>query len=198
MIDLLLKAIDRIIDLAKIKEKHVRARYEEIYKPSFDELQSVHTDYLTVFSELESKLRVLESKNHCNIKSEEINEILKFIGAHRTTFLPIRQKLWVLRELFEGAAGQNLPTDEQEFIWSIVIYFLRDEMNLFDVAYSQYSTQYAWIKALLAGHLQSKDVDSIKAVREECQKVIVILQSSWEESVKLFNELRLKYTQNSA
>jgi hypothetical protein len=128
----------------------------------------------------------------------------------------IRQKLWVLQELVEGA-GQNLPREEQAFILSVVEYFLLDKLDktgLFERTGMPYISRYSWIKSLLqmflyhrtlaaksialTDDLQLKDMDSIKALRKECQETITVLQFSWEASVKLFNGLRLKYTQNSA
>ncbi len=119
MIDLLLKTVDRVIDLVKIKEKRIKARYEEVYKPSFVELQSVHTNYLNMFTELDSRLQKLGPGLLGN--DPAAIDALEFLRARRTVLLPVRSKL-----LEKGSGSEVSP--ENNII----------KQQAFDFARSQY------------------------------------------------------------
>ena len=49
MLDLILKLIDRCIELAKRREETSKARYAQLVAPIFDSFEVVHTDYLDSF-----------------------------------------------------------------------------------------------------------------------------------------------------
>jgi hypothetical protein len=193
MIDLLLKAIDRVIDLAKIKEKRIKARYEEIYKPSFAELQSVHSDYLSMFTELDSRLQKigpeLPKDNSVAI------ETLLFLKARRNVLLPVRSKFWALQAIFEGEEWQRFSAEERAFLLSIVNYFyLGGLMSPSPHAYCSRSTS---ILDKLEKTIKYQCI-SIEDIRRECRESCANLQISWTVSVERFNELRLWYIEGSS
>ena len=90
MLELFLKAIDRLIDLIRIGEKRVTWRYDEIYKPSFSDLESVHRDYLAILSEFRVKLdKIPEGATKDN---ESATDALAFLQQRRLSLLPVRDK----------------------------------------------------------------------------------------------------------
>jgi hypothetical protein len=121
MIDLLLKAVDRVIDLAKIEDKRIKARYEEIYKPSFEELRSVHADYLSMFTELGWKLRKIDPSLPGNdpLGTGSPIEALEFLSTRRIMLLPIREKLSAIGMLLQGKGGKRFPEVERRFLQSL-------------------------------------------------------------------------------
>jgi hypothetical protein len=205
MINLLLKAIDRVIDLARIDEKRMKARYKEIYKPSFEELQSVHIDYLGMFTDLEWKLRKIDRTLPGNDPSgaESPTEALEFLRARRVTFLPVRQKLMAIEDLLRNTKG-IFPEVEQTFLQSIVDYFIAGGLST-----SRYSTQSTTLldqleriivnqvaasECIAAGENLESNVPSLSDVRKECLRAMKELGGSWHEVVERFNALRLTYT----
>jgi hypothetical protein len=120
VIDLLLKAIDRVIDLARISEKRLRSRYEEIYKPSFQELQQVHMDYQKLISDVVARLLSLRDENFSNL--ERIRELHEHVRSQRLMLLPVRQKLKILDKILDDSKIQT-PAIEVNFLRSIASYF---------------------------------------------------------------------------
>ena len=194
MIDLLLKAIDRMIALFKIRDKRMRARYEEIYKPSFAELQSVHADYLDMFTELETKLLKIDPTLPGNDLLAV--EALEFLRARRIKLLAVREKLWAIQALATGKAAQNLPKEEREFLWSLVAYFTI--AGVVEYRYYKYSSR----STLFLDHLETMvhkvaapdSISDISRVRKQCREAISELRVSWGAVVEQYNELRLRYT----
>lgn len=120
MIGLLLKAVDRVIDLARIRDKKLRSRYEEIYKPSFLELQQVHTDYQILVSEVASRLLALKQEDFGN--REHLMALHEHVRAEWLKLLPVRQKLKTLQDRL-GDGKAELPALETEFLQSVARYF---------------------------------------------------------------------------
>lgn len=195
MIDLLLKAIDRLIDLRKIKGKRLQARYEEIYKPSFEELQSVHSDYLNMFTELDSRLRNLDPRLGGN--DPVAVEALEYIRIRRTALLPIRMKLLAFQRLVEGERGKKLPSEERAFLQSVLKYFFVSGISRRNTAAT---TVIEKLQSAISSrvHLPGEEffpIESVEDVQNECRKSIAKLESSWAVSTERFNELRFRYTE---
>ena len=198
MIDLLLRAVDRVIDLAKIKEKRIKVRYEEIYKPSFVELQSVHTDYVNILTELDSKLRKLRPEIAAN--DPEVIDALEFIRVRRTALWPIREKLWIFQHFIEGKEGENLPPAERAFLQSVVDYFDTGGISAprTSISSSIVDKLEMAIRCRVDREMgESASIPSVEDVQRDCREAIALLQTSWAVSVQRFNELRLRYTQGS-
>jgi len=206
MIDLLLKAIDRVIDLLQVDEKRMKARYEEIYKPSFEELQSVHIDYLGMFTDLESKLRKIDRTLPGNNPSgtEAPTEALEFLRARRVMLSPVREKLMAIEDLLDRNTKRIFPQVEERFLQSLVDYFYvgglstsrwsTQSTTLLEHLEKIIAKQVAATESIAAGeNLESND-PSISDVREECSRAMKELRGAWLEVVERFNELRLTYT----
>jgi hypothetical protein len=117
MLDLLLKALDRLNDLAKIRSKRKRARFDEIYRPSFDELQAVHKDYLDIFTTLLSKLPTnMENSAH---SQDSVRDARDYLVRRRTELEPARRKI---RALWDVMSDETIPPSERDFLQSISHY----------------------------------------------------------------------------
>jgi hypothetical protein len=126
MIDLLLKAIDRLMDVVRIREKRTRFRYDEVYKPAYAELLSVHSDYLSMFHGFASALKAIpdgatESDKHAQAALDLLRE-------RRIAFAPVRQKLVAFDSLVVGDNAIRLPKVERDFLRSLTGYFFLGEL----------------------------------------------------------------------
>jgi hypothetical protein len=207
MIDLLLKAVDRIIDLAKIEDKRIKARYEEIYEPSFEELRSIHADYLSMFTELGWKLRKIDPSLPGNdpLGTGSPIEALEFLSTRRIMLLPIREKLSVIGTLLQGKGRNRFPEVERRFIQSLADYFVVGGLSTDYTYRSQSSILLDRLESIISrqvdtaesitqeGNLESK-LSTLSDIREECQAAMKKLDTAWYEIVNRFNELRLTYT----
>jgi hypothetical protein len=205
MLDLVIRAVDRLIDLAKIREKRIRIRFEEIYRPSFLELQAVHTDYLKMFTELDCKLEKIRS--HFPEDDPVAVEALEFLRMRRTDLLPIRAKLQAFYSFVESIHGLSLPNVERAFLQSLVKYFAVVEPTA--DRYATHSTALVnRLERTLRRRVQSGQLENqkpskfsyptISGVRAQCRESIATLEQGWETSVVCFNDLRILYTIHSS
>ena len=206
MIDLLLKAIDRIIELAKIHDKRLRARFEEIHKPSFGELQAVHEDYLSLFTELRTKLCALSKE------SPQLSKVLldtaQALRTRRVALLPLRQKLWALSSFVIEGTSMNLPEEELAFLSSIIDYFVVG--GAYSFAYrSRVTLMLESLEEVIALELKNNasstqsdncgvEAPSISKVLHQCDTDLDHLQMKFETAARRFNALRLLAAQSVA
>lgn len=205
MIELFLKAIDRLIDLVRIGEKRAKARYDEIYKPSFIELQSVHGDYLSIISQFTIKVKAIP--DGATNSNKVAREAFNFLAERRLSLVPVREKLLAFRSLVEDEAASKLPQLEKDFLWSLVLYFqnteiIQNEDTTFttDLLYKLASA----LEPISAKAEDEEDFDedlpkfTLSRVRNECDHTIDCLERSWNESVVIFNKLRLEITRKTS
>ena len=202
MIELFLKAVDRLMNLIRIGEKRAKARYDEIYKPTFAELQTVHSDYLAFLSEF--RVRVEKIPNGATHGDSAAADALTFLTERRLTLDPVRVKLWAFRDMLEDNAASGLPQIEKDFLRSLVRYFEATEII------QNENTTYATdlldkLKSALTPtlpNLKENEVEggfgdddyptySLSKVRTECDITLKWLDESWGEAVVNFNKLRL-------
>ncbi len=126
MIELLLKLIDRLIDLKKYRAERMDKTLHEILDPIFNDLMSVHSNYLRMFEEVQEKLAAIPDLTTEDGK-KKLREIAESLRRQRLEFEPVREKLAALtRELGGGLYGPALridPPEAQEFVASVVQYF---------------------------------------------------------------------------
>jgi hypothetical protein len=202
MIELPLKAIDRIIELARIRDKRLRARYEEIYKPSFLELQQVHSDYMRLVGGVVARLD--ELRGHELFGNSQAIDLLADVSTQRDALLPIRQKLHSLHHLLEDTQHE-LPEVERNFLGSLVEYFSLSGLS----RHRNESAPRAILNRLEASlsarietpHLASElgnvipDLGGpIEELIEYCLNQRIRIESSWLDAAARFNDLRVAYT----
>jgi hypothetical protein len=60
MIDLLIRIIDRLIQLKEYRDSRLQELHEKIFQPTFEELMAVHRDYMKLFEETRQRLPSFE------------------------------------------------------------------------------------------------------------------------------------------
>jgi hypothetical protein len=118
MIDLLLKALDRLVELARGRVKRTRFRYEEIYKPAFAELQAVHTDYMLMFHDFAVALGAIpDGATRTDMHAQAALNLLR---ERRIAFSAVRQKLKTFRSIVGGCHTCKYPDFDKDFHSSLV------------------------------------------------------------------------------
>ncbi|MEK6371070.1 MAG: hypothetical protein AABO58_00050 [Acidobacteriota bacterium] len=62
VIQLVLQAIDRLINLVQRRDVSDRAAFERVATPIFEQLEIVHRDYMAIFNDLDQRFRYLRAK----------------------------------------------------------------------------------------------------------------------------------------
>jgi hypothetical protein len=197
MIELLLKAIDRLIDLVRVREKRTRFRYDEIYKPAFAELQSVHTDYISMFHGFAVALKAIP--DGATASDKHAQAALDFLRERRIALSPVRQKLMTFHSLVDGDDALDLPKVEKDFLWSLVVYF---ESTVAEEEKPSTAATDLLDKleiALTPPRTPEEDGEfSLSEVRDSCDGVIRELERSWSKATTDFNKLRFEVTQQTS
>lgn len=132
MIELILKLIDRIIDLKKYRDERFRKTFDDILDPLFKDLEAVHGNYIRMFEGVDAQLAAipdLESRPG-RIRLREIAESLR---QQRLEFEPVRVKLAAMNhELGQLIYGTDPKLDNpsvKEFVASVLRYLPRGNVS---------------------------------------------------------------------
>ena len=122
-LDIMLKVLDRIISLVRLREKRMQKRFDQIWKPTYSDLQLVHADYYTMFQEAYSLISQGAKADTEAAYEEALHKAIDLVKKKRVQFAPLRQKLEALDELKrDERLFDNLSDDEREFISSVIGY----------------------------------------------------------------------------
>ena len=121
MIDALIKIVDRLISLQKIRTDRREKLFNRILEPALNDLLLIHGDYLAMFEEIDQMLldKRTESKQSA---IETLKSATDLLRQRRIQFEPVRVKL---RELLSVIENQSLGEEEEEYLHAIVSYFPR-------------------------------------------------------------------------
>jgi hypothetical protein len=202
MIDLFLKVIDRLIQLAKLQEKRLGVRFSQIYTSTFSELEEVHRDYLLMFDDLQALLRdIPENAKPGNKKAEAA---LKWFEKRRRELAPVRQKLLdferVVRPHVQSPHTSSLRAEECEFLKSVYLYFHHTGDVFTEGARGSGTASASLLKDLKEALSASPGGHPItlKQVRAQCERVIADHENRWRKAVATYNDLRFSVAQHSS
>jgi hypothetical protein len=132
MIELLLKLIDRLIDLKKYQAERLHKTFQDILDPLFNDLLSVHGNYIRIFEEVQEQLATIPDLTSDDGK-KRLLEIAESLRQRRLEFEPVREKLAAMtRELGGGLYGKGpkmKSPEAQEFVAVVLQYFPRANLT---------------------------------------------------------------------
>jgi hypothetical protein len=191
MIDILLKTLDRIIDLLRIREKRIQKRFDQIWKPTYSDLQSVHADYYSMFAEVYSIARSGKKKGK-DIFADRLHKAIEFIKQKRIAFSPIRQKLEALLQIqMDEKLLILLGKEEQHFLSQVTRYIQIKSLADFE------GTRSANLQVELERMARMDQTVAERFILEELPKRIEHLGDDWIEVTKSFNALQMALIQRS-
>lgn len=189
IVDILLRAIDRLIDLLKIREKRLQERFDQIWKPTYSDLQSVHSDYYSMFQTVNS---FFAAASNDPIQQEDAYEkAISFLKEKRVAFAPVRQKLVALQEMTSDESFMKVLTDrESEFLFGVQKYMGRSSLP------DRVESRSAGLQAELE-RMAAMDERVASAMLEDLDSRIEKLGEDWIHVSKLFNQLQIAIIQQS-
>jgi len=112
----ILAIIDKLFALINRRSEDRQHLFQTLAMPVFEELLTVHADYIKMFEETLQDLRNSE---------KGIIQIADRLRQRRLEFEPVRVKLRALsRSLQEIKGGKPY----KDFVWSVIVYFPRGEL----------------------------------------------------------------------
>src|SRR5262245_5997246 len=126
MLELLLKLIDRLIDLTKYRAERQAKIFAEIFDPVFEDLERVHANYLAMFDEV---LRSLPDVGPTPTDEQraQLRANAERLRQQRIEFEPVRAKLGAMtRQVLGGRYGgrrKELSPEADAFLEAVVDYF---------------------------------------------------------------------------
>jgi hypothetical protein len=212
---LLLSAIDRLIELFKIKERRFAFRYKEIYKPAFGELQEVHSDYIAMFESVGNSLTEM-TKNEQNAQrgvEETLKAAAEYLRERRIAFDAVRGKLAYFGSTLEEANAGHLNPSERAFLSSLAAYFNSDEEDPHSEAVSassylidRFENAITQIHQIVVGSSSTRNEERdtmganqlLSKMSEACQTMIAKLRGRWLDVVDRYNKLRFELARETS
>ena len=121
MIQLLEKVLDRLIELLKIAERRREKRFQELWEPTYNDLEVVHGDYLAMVREVASLLTPGGSGEQT--PDHSLDAALAYVKERRVKLAPVRGKIGALRDLgTNNTITDDLMETEQAFLRAVTRY----------------------------------------------------------------------------
>jgi hypothetical protein len=212
MLELFLKAIDRLIDLLKIRDKRFKFRYDEIYKPTFTELEAIHTDYFAMFSEVSAILQTAVRNAAADDVPSAVaawTSAITLVRERRIPLAPVRAKLKEFRSVLRTADSESLLSAEREFLRSLDDYFgaaallrVRGRTAGTDLLLQLESYYSGVVQQFAASNNPSLRMyilkDPLATLLDRCTDIVAALDESWADSARSFNRLRFELARHTA
>jgi hypothetical protein len=127
MLELLLKVLDRLIDLVKYRGERVRRIFDEIFDPTFRDLEAIHKDYCAMFEQVLGELPMPDELGTPEARRALLAAAEK-LRLRRLEFEPVRVKVAaVARETlggrFAGTRKVVFAPEADAFLRAVVDYF---------------------------------------------------------------------------
>jgi hypothetical protein len=85
MLEVAVSVVDRLIQLATVRERNKEKYFNNFVEPLYKDAEQVARDYMALFSELTHRLE----------KAENTGSVIDWLEERRTTFQPLRMKMRV-------------------------------------------------------------------------------------------------------
>lgn len=132
VLDLLLKLIDRLIQLKSYQAEQLQKTFDDILSPTFEDLLEVHRDYVAIFEDVRGALPA-HSEMDTPAGRQKLKEIAESLRLRRLEFEPVRTQLSAMIRSIQGSrygARHKLFSGEaQEFIDAVIEYFPEGYLN---------------------------------------------------------------------
>lgn len=194
MIELLLRLIDRLIDLKKYRNERLLRIFHEILEPTFNELLAVHSDYIAMFTDFAA---MLPNENMPpEQRTAALAQAANFLRRKRIEFEPVRTKIEsFVKEILGGRFGKQhefLTPEADAFLRALVDYFPTGYLTT-PSAESRATTLYGAIRAGSVD-IERKDVaapGSKILLSELVDATIHDSKESWKHASDTFAHLKL-------
>ena len=128
MLDILLDIIDRLFKLKEYRDERLRRVYQDLLKPAFEQLQSIHLDYLKMFEQAASLLPAADRPPAEGARGEHdaggyvsrMSDAAEYLRRQRIEFEPVRTRL---RSLTKELATARLTPEAAGFVGAVLRYF---------------------------------------------------------------------------
>jgi hypothetical protein len=120
MVEALIKVLDRMIQLLTVRRKRRVRLFTELWQPTFEELRTVHSDYLTMFQSCSTMLKALEQESVESSRSLRLKDIAAQLRDRRIAFEPVRRQLIAL---IHHSQNLNLDGTSKQFLDAVLLYF---------------------------------------------------------------------------
>jgi len=182
MVDLFLRAVDKIIDLLRAGARSGSRVFEDLVEPLFNEMPLVVQDYLALFRQAETVLRASTEDGR------PADEAILMIQERREQLLATRRKVQQLTELVEEQYNDEKVRGFARAI-TACFYSFSIESDRREIL-TDGSTLVELFELLKASQLRSIELhDAICEARRN-------LEHSWVVVTRLYAELRLAYLHN--
>jgi hypothetical protein len=175
MIDLALKAIDRIISLRRERINDNRKFIQDQISPIMTEMEIVHKNYIESFNDI---IKEAESAN-------DAKNLVSFVLSKKLEFEHIRVKIYSFAQIAQKS--KHTPEIARMFFHSLARYFYYKDRSL---EFSDYRAHFTEIIS---------QIDQGSDLLESRQKLIGYIKecldhsrSDWEELTRVYGECKLE------
>lgn len=175
-IDLILKSIDYCVKLLERREKGVRDRFDRVYKPLFEALGQINTDYGAMFFAIQRQFPTSIERLEPSYPSE-VAEACEKLRELRQSFQSIRDQSAAMAKGIESQT--ELSGLERQFLNAVLRYLPNGELMESDASNetNRDRTRSTLLLDELYASMTDKDVD----VRVLLDSTMSNLRLSWKE-----------------
>ena len=187
MVETFIKLLDRMIQLLTVRRKRRVRLFTELWQPTFEELRTVHSDYLTMFQSYSTMLKALEWENVESTRLLRLKDIAAQLRDRRIAFEPVRRQLIAL---IHHSHNIDLDGSSKLFLDALLLYFPTGTNRRLPTEASETLERF---EALM----QSVDIrenllrkESLEELQRYVRGVIICQRRAWEEVCETYAALQ--------
>lgn len=184
MIDALLKIVEKLTELLKARQQLRERQFERLVAPLFKDLQTVHQDYLEMFTACRKAL----------VEGDDLSIVAEHLMAERLVREALRASI---RALAESFARIDQLGQFSEFFLKVHSYFLPSELLTGSVATDLLRQMDEWIEQEQRAAFMPTGVD-LKYARtfllESVDRTLEHLRRKWQEIASSYAETLVQAT----
>jgi DNA primase large subunit len=97
LIESLLAVIDRLKQIPQYRNARLNKRFNEIFKPAFQDLEAIHFNHIAIFEKVFSMFPTeIDDDIVAELYGKYIREAIAYLREQRRIFQPVRDKLALL------------------------------------------------------------------------------------------------------
>jgi hypothetical protein len=135
MIDDMLNILDRLTDVARLRNSAAKKRFADLVEPSMNEIELIHKDYISIFEVAEKIIGMECEAGQVSITNDcwsAVKKAFDFLSERRQEFDPVRRKYAVFARAFAKPNLQKMLQPNERDFFRLVHRYLEPQIATTD------------------------------------------------------------------
>lgn len=189
MLATFINLVDRILQILRLRESRKDRRFEKLWKPTFEDLRGVHSNYLQILMDCLVAFEEIDAFQDIVETQQRLADMRNTLSGSRLEFESIRGQLLAF---IKQAQKYGYNDSEEKFIQSLVHYFPSIANRTLSTAASETLTLLEALNEVLTSDEYEPQYfsDSVSDVSLKMEKTLRKMRLSWDSVCDSYSVLQ--------